>query len=373
MNVSTFLEALCVVAADWCARPARLLAFALGYLIGLLQHAPGALPLCKYLMWLMLSFNTMHVRSATVDVGDANWCEEAQRIFWERGFVILTGACDIGQCVQMNEYMQYIDAELTRLDPEGAGNRGHGRYSLGYLTNCCSHKAYVKLLTNSFAIQFLDRLYAGFWKPWQVWGGGGDLVRGFTRFWQDFHSDFPSTAPLDPEARRNDHTDRCLHDPAMPPAACVTMICHGISALNGPLGILTWKDMTDVGGRYPPFLDEMFRCRPHLLASRLWPLEAGSLVIRDVRVWHCGTPNLTSSTRSNPGFICGPYWVCNRWPPTPGMRTSVFDALDADVQSHLLWQKEDAVAEGAHEMQEGYDVSFRYRFERAAFPFPGYS
>merc|ERR1712057_84349 len=52
----------------------------------------------------------------------------------------------------------------------------------------------------------------------------------------------------------------------------------------------------------PPDLTRELQCRPGWLASRTFPLEAGDALIRDVRLWHGGCPNLSREARYLPSF-----------------------------------------------------------------------
>lgn len=52
----------------------------------------------------------------------------------------------------------------------------------------------------------------------------------------------------------------------------------------------------------PPDLVQELRRRPRWLSSRLFFLEAGDCVVRDVRVWHGGCPNLSRAARYLPSI-----------------------------------------------------------------------
>merc|ERR1712232_1321357 len=51
-----------------------------------------------------------------------------------------------------------------------------------------------------------------------------------------------------------------------------------------------------------PLLSQEFKRRPAWLASRIFPLEPGDVLVRDVRVWHGGCPNLSQEARYLPGI-----------------------------------------------------------------------
>ena len=51
--------------------------------------------------------------------------------------------------------------------------------------------------------------------------------------------------------------------------------------------------------------------------STVWPAPAGSIMVRDVRAWHGGTPNLSDEVRSIPNLEFFAPWF--REPVVPGI------------------------------------------------------
>ena len=64
--------------------------------------------------------------------------------------------------------------------------------------------------------------------------------------------------------------------------------------------------------------------------STVCPAPAGSIMIRDVRAWHGGTPNLSDATRSIPNLEFYAPWF--REPMVPGISYESFKKLSARAQ-----------------------------------------
>ena len=75
--------------------------------------------------------------------------------------------------------------------------------------------------------------------------------------------------------------------------------------------------------------------------STVCPAPAGSVLIRDVRAWHGGTPNLTDATRSipnleftHPGFV-NKACRASRTPTILNSRNALSISLDFALQIRL--------------------------------------
>lgn len=71
--------------------------------------------------------------------------------------------------------------------------------------------------------------------------------------------------------------------------------------------------------------------------STLLPCRAGSAVIRDLRAWHGGTPNVSSEARAMPNVeFCAPWFEPSPGEPRGGFRASmprgVYEALPPRAQ-----------------------------------------
>ena len=63
-----------------------------------------------------------------------------------------------------------------------------------------------------------------------------------------------------------------------------------------------WSEMVASARRKAPTLEEEYRLFPSLLASKIFPLRAEDCLVRDIRVWHGGCPNLSGEARFLPSI-----------------------------------------------------------------------
>ncbi len=75
-------------------------------------------------------------------------------------------------------------------------------------------------------------------------------------------------------------------------------------------------------------------------------MPAGSIVIRDSRMWHRGTPNRSTAPRPNFTMIYSRFWLRLRYRPIPIPR-STYDALSPRAQR--LFRLENIGADGDHQ------------------------
>lgn len=67
-------------------------------------------------------------------------------------------------------------------------------------------------------------------------------------------------------------------------------------------------------------------------------MGAGSLLIRDARMWHCGTPNRSDAPRTNLAMIFSRRWFKTRYPPIEISRQT-YDALPERAQKLFRFEK----------------------------------
>ncbi len=67
-----------------------------------------------------------------------------------------------------------------------------------------------------------------------------------------------------------------------------------------------WANHDTLNGSVNPHL-HIVRAAEHMHSEKVL-MPAGSLVIRDIRMWHRGTPNRSSSRRTNLAFIYSKSW-----------------------------------------------------------------
>ena len=108
------------------------------------------------------------------------------------------------------------------------------------------------------------------------------------------------------------------------PYVCVNFLPQDLTALNGPTRQIPG---TQNSRQSIPTLAE----EPEWMRlSTVCPAPAGSIMIRDVRAWHGGTPNLSDATRSIPNLEFYAPWF--REPMVPGISYESFKKLSARAQ-----------------------------------------
>ena len=132
---------------------------------------------------------------------------------------------------------------------------------------------------------------------------GGDFVVPGTATYQYLHSDLFSWEEAVDEGRFGDR----------PPFITANFVVKRVPARDGPMRIIPGTQ------RYGGFTDELQETDHMALA----PLKKGSVIIRDARALHGGTPNLGPSTRYLPSVDFVP--------------RKYLDALDESVGKESRW------------------------------------
>ncbi|CAK0842134.1 unnamed protein product, partial [Prorocentrum cordatum] len=191
-----------------------------------------------------------------------SWASAAADAFRGAGFVVVLGALSEEACEEVLRACHDMEREMLRHDPERLGCRDPGRYSFGAAaqSGALLHlPAWRHLLDCEAVLAVLDANF------------------------QALHSDLgPSRVP---PGQRADWP---------PPKVAVNFSVQRIdTAAFGPMRALPARKTLELGQQPPPFAGES----DHSRRSTLFPLPAGAAVLRDLRVWHGGTPNLTAETR----------------------------------------------------------------------------
>lgn len=276
---------------------------------------------------------------ATADPLEGDWIDVAAELFCRHGFCILLNALDKGEVFDVLETCLEVEAEMLQLDPDRFGCRDAGRYSFGAASksgHMLHHPAWLHLLQSRPVLTVLKRVLP---EGFVFCGGGGDFVLGGTANYQSLHSDLgPSRVP--PECRLNH-----------PPMISVNFTVQDITGENGPLRVVPGRRLVGVGSDAPPPFSE----EPEVLRqSKLFPLPAGAAIIRDLRLWHGGTPNTSDHTRFLPSvelmslkysqFMSAPHsfnytycqvckWhQCSFYTRSPCLPNALFETLRPEVQ-----------------------------------------
>jgi hypothetical protein len=234
---------------------------------------------------ILNSSSSLDVAQHSISLRAKQWITDAQARFFEHGFVIIDNVLTPGQQLDVLTTCQCAAEEIVGTGK--AGNRGPGRYSFGVASSTGS-----MLHEESFAIQLLgvacSKLYpllehifdCGAKDCFICTGAGGDFVLGGTAEDQHLHSDMRVAEEYN------------VWWP--PPMISVNFVVQDLTYTNGPTrmipGTQLWR------GQVPDRIPDDW------LHSCLHPVPSGAAIIRDVRVLHSGTRNLTKTTRYLPSI-----------------------------------------------------------------------
>ncbi|MEM9564298.1 MAG: phytanoyl-CoA dioxygenase family protein [Actinomycetota bacterium] len=255
--------------------------------------------------------------------------DEAVRLFRRDGFVLVADVLDADQLAFLKAGS---DREIRRIltrDRNRVGNRGSHRYSFGassktrHLLHLPEWAMLIDLptITPIVTALFGDESY-------HVQGAGGDFCLPGAVAYQRLHADMGDRRTRrDPSGEMRtygsflDPTGR-LSVPDLPvPRVTCNFLTVDFTPLNGP----TRQIPGTQNSREPiPTLDE----EPEWMRlSTVCPAPAGSALIRDVRAWHGGTPNLSDAVRAIPNVeYCAPWY---RERPRPALPREVWEGLSS--------------------------------------------
>ncbi|MBK7687286.1 MAG: phytanoyl-CoA dioxygenase family protein [Rhodocyclaceae bacterium] len=125
------------------------------------------------------------------------------------------------------------------------------------------------------------------------------------------------------------------------PYVCVNFLPQDVTRLNGPTRQIpgTQKSRAPI----PSLTDEP----EWMKLSTVCPAPAGAIMVRDVRAWHGGTPNVSGQTRSIPNLEFYAPWF--REPIVPGITYRDYKRLSTQAQRLVRF----SVADSSEELVTG--------------------
>lgn len=229
-----------------------------------------------------------------VDPGDV---ERAVRIFRRDGFVVIRDALDVEQLASLKSAAEQLAGDIVDLDPERSGNRGSHRYSYGAASSTKSqmHRREWQMLIDLPTISPI--ITAIFGSPaYMLRYGSGDFCLPGAVSYQPLHSDMrdfadevttPFSAFQDPRGLLTTRDLPC-------PYIAVNFLMIDATPSNG-----STRQIPGTQNSREPIPRR--RDEPEWMRlSTVCPAPAGSAMIRDVRAWHGGTPNLSNDVRCIP-------------------------------------------------------------------------
>ncbi|CAE7761974.1 OLA1 [Symbiodinium necroappetens] len=210
--------------------------------------------------------------------GTEDWYREAAKALDEVGFVVILDALSDAQTAELLHKAKQVAEKMLLLDPERLGNRGPRRYSFGGASrtlHLMHIEGWEQLLDNEPVNQLLAAYYS---EGFLACGGGGDFVLGSTSTYQSLHLDVGGP----------------VHSLEKAPAIGVNFALEDISCADAPMRAVPYSHQNT---SEPPDLTSEPQ---EMKDSVLCPLPRGSALVRDLRVWHGGTPSGSSLPRFLP-------------------------------------------------------------------------
>ena len=253
--------------------------------------------------------------------------EEAVRLFRRDGFVVVANVLTQEQTGFLAQGCHAVVNDILALDADRTGNRGSHRYSFGgcSLTRSQLHRPEWQMLLD---IPVVDEIVSAiFGSPdYVLRAASGDFCLPGAVEYQPLHSDVrdwhdrattPFSAFHDPRRQLTVRDLPC-------PYVCVNFLPQDVTALNGPTRQIPGTQHSRVP--IPTLAEEPEWMR----LSTVCPAPAGAIMIRDVRAWHGGTPNVSDAVRSIPNLEFYAPWF--REPIVPGITHGDWKRLSERAQ-----------------------------------------
>ena len=259
-----------------------------------------------------------------LEPGDA---EHAVNLFRRDGFVVVANVLNDEQTQFLAEGCNAVAREILTLDGDRAGNRGSHRYSFGgsSLTRSQLHRPEWQMLLDIPAVT--EIVTAIFESPdYVLRAASGDFCLPGAVEYQPLHSDVNNwrSAERTPFSAYHDPRGHLTIRDLPCPYVCVNFLPQDVTKLNGPTRQIPGTQHSRV--RIPRLEEEPEWMR----LSTVCPAPAGTIMIRDVRAWHGGTPNVSDAMRAIPNLEFYAPWF--REPIVPGISYQDYRKLSEHAQ-----------------------------------------
>lgn len=270
--------------------------------------------------------------------------KHALELFHRDGFVVIADVLNSEQVEILASGCNEVIQEIVALDAGRAGNRGSHRYSFGgsSLTRSQLHRPEWRMLLEiPLVIEIVTAIFES--PDYALRAASGDFCLPGAVEYQPLHSDVrdwrdgtrtPFSAFHDPRGQLTIRDLPC-------PYVCVNFLPQEVTRLNGPTRQIpgTQHSRTPI----PDLASEPEWMR----LSTVCPAPAGSIMVRDVRAWHGGTPNVSEAVRAIPNLEFYAPWF--REPMVPGISYRDYKTLSETAQRlarHCVADSNETLATG---------------------------
>jgi ectoine hydroxylase-related dioxygenase (phytanoyl-CoA dioxygenase family) len=223
--------------------------------------------------------------------------EDAVRLFYRDGFVVIENVLTPNQLDQLSDAAERVIRQILAKDKNRQGNRGTHRYSFGSasITGQLLHEpAWAMLIDLPTLTPLITAIFGS--PDYILRGAGGDFCLPGASTYQPLHSD------MNDRIEYNGETFGSFHDPRgkinyrdLPcPYVCCNFLTCDFTSINGPTRQIPGSQHSQQ--KIPKLHEEP----EWMKLSTVCPAPAGSVLIRDTRAWHGGTPNLSNQVRAIP-------------------------------------------------------------------------
>jgi len=263
-----------------------------------------------------------------------SWAAQASEIFKQNGFVVLLGALSESKAAKVLADCRAAARRIVDLNNIVGNRHGGARYSFGkasssgsmlhlpsYARHLLDNRAVLTFLWALSKLQSEDEDSKGRESGYKCVSAGGDFVLAGERRFQRLHSDLGWTS-------------KAANIRLPTPLIGANFILQDISAENGPMRMVPETQLAQGNWKGNPIEPAKWR------AFRLFPLPVGSVIVRDVRTLHGGSPNFSDRVRYLPSVE----FASNDFLQTPRGRTyichasmprEVFDKLRATTKRYV--------------------------------------
>lgn len=221
--------------------------------------------------------------------------------FYRDGFVVVNNALNPEHLTALKTACDEEIINLLGKDKARSGNRGSHRYSFGSAskTGHMMHRPeWAALLDLPTLTPIITAIFGN--ANYIARGGGGDFCLPGAVKYQPLHSDMSNAVHY--EHKGQTYTFGSFHDPRgimnyrdLPaPYICCNFLVVDATAINGATRQIPGTQHSQ--HKIPALTEEP----DWMKFSTVCPAPAGSVMIRDVRAWHGGTPNLSDEVRAIP-------------------------------------------------------------------------
>lgn len=260
--------------------------------------------------------------------------ERAVQLFYRDGFVVVRDALTPAQLDFLRAGVAREVGAILELDEARGGNRGSHRYSFGGASlsgHLLHHPEWAMLLDLPTVTPIVSAIFES--TDYHARGGGGDFCLPGAIEYQPLHSDMSDRQTFTTRSGR-EITFGSFHDPRgrmnyrdlPPPNVTCNFLIVDSTPFNGP----TRQIPGTQGSQVPiPGLE----AEPDWMKlSTICPAPAGSVLMRDIRAWHGGTPNVSDEVRAIPNVEFYAPWFIE--PQPKSVPREIFDTL-SDHAKHL--------------------------------------